>query len=152
MKVGCNTTQAFTDLYNEGGVGRFYRGAGFALMQGPLARFGDTAANEGVKELLGPLGLNVYVKTRVVINDTPLRLDTPLFHIHTSNRATVALVGSILAGLWRVVINPVGLMKTSLQTDGSLDLLFRRVEVDGFGVLYVDDSSWCLAPLTQACD
>jgi hypothetical protein len=108
MKVGCSTWQAFSDLYAEGGLGRFYSGVGFALMQGPLARFGDTAANEGVKELLGNSGF------------------------HT---ATVAMMASFLAGLWRVLINPVGLMKTSLQTDGSLLPLLRRVETLGPGHL-----------------
>jgi hypothetical protein len=35
-------------LYRDGGVRRFYRGVLPALLQGPLSRFGDTAANTGV--------------------------------------------------------------------------------------------------------
>ena len=35
-------------LYKDGGVRRFYRGVGPALLQGPLSRFGDTAANVGL--------------------------------------------------------------------------------------------------------
>ena len=57
--MGVSTTEAFDRLYAEGGIWRFYNGVGFALMQGPLARFGDTAANEGVKELLSGSGFHV---------------------------------------------------------------------------------------------
>ena len=35
-----------------GGIRRFYRGYGPAILQGPLSRFGDTAANEGMLALL----------------------------------------------------------------------------------------------------
>ena len=49
---GTTTTIALKHLYNEGGRGiwgirRFYRGYAPAIAQGPLARFGDTAANTG---------------------------------------------------------------------------------------------------------
>ena len=43
---------AFTTLYSDGGIRRFYRGVGPALFQGPLSRFGDTAANAGMLALL----------------------------------------------------------------------------------------------------
>ncbi|KAI0566582.1 Mitochondrial carrier [Gracilaria domingensis] len=44
------TTAAIRTLYADGGVRRFYRGVLPALFQGPLSRFGDTAANSvGVK-------------------------------------------------------------------------------------------------------
>ncbi len=36
----------------DGGVRRFYRGVGPALIQGPMSRFGDTAANAGTLALL----------------------------------------------------------------------------------------------------
>ena len=45
---GTTTSQAMKALYKEGGVARFYQGVGPALLQGPLSRFGDTAANAGV--------------------------------------------------------------------------------------------------------
>ena len=54
-------------LYADGGIPRFYRGVLPALFQGPLSRFGDTAANTGVLTLLDNLEatkeLNVGVKT-----------------------------------------------------------------------------------------
>lgn len=51
-RYGTSTTQALKHLYQEGGIMRFYRGYGAALAQGPLSRFGDTAANVGVLALL----------------------------------------------------------------------------------------------------
>ncbi len=46
-RYGTNTTTALKTLYAQGGIPRFYRGLGPALIQGPLSRFGDTAANSG---------------------------------------------------------------------------------------------------------
>ena len=39
-------------LWAEGGIPRFYRGLAPALFQGPLSRFGDTAANTAILALL----------------------------------------------------------------------------------------------------
>jgi hypothetical protein len=54
-------------LYADGGIPRFYRGVIPALIQGPLSRFGDTAANTGMLSLLDNMeatkNLNVGVKT-----------------------------------------------------------------------------------------
>ena len=47
-RFGTNTTTALKTLYKDGGILRFYRGFIPALVQGPLARFGDTAANTGM--------------------------------------------------------------------------------------------------------
>lgn len=47
-----STGTAIRTLYADGGVRRFYRGIGPALFQGPLSRFGDTAANSGMLTLL----------------------------------------------------------------------------------------------------
>ena len=46
-RYGTTTSEALRTLYKEGGVVRFYRGLLPALFQGPLSRFGDTAANTG---------------------------------------------------------------------------------------------------------
>ncbi len=75
-------------LYREGGVFRFYRGIGPALFQGPLSRFGDTAANAGVLALLHNVDLPVAVKTGAA---------------------------SVSAGLWRIAIMPIDALKTTLQ-------------------------------------
>ena len=34
--------------WQAGGIPRFYQGVSFAIIQNPLSRFGDTAANTGV--------------------------------------------------------------------------------------------------------
>jgi len=47
-RYGTGTFTALSTLYKEGGIPRFYRGVIPALFQGPLSRFGDTAANTGV--------------------------------------------------------------------------------------------------------
>jgi len=66
-RFGTSTSEALTTLYRQGGIRRFYRGVGPALLQGPLARFGDTAANAGVLAALDahPTSrqLPVFVKT-----------------------------------------------------------------------------------------
>ena len=51
-RYGTGTLTAIKTLYEDGGRGlkgitRFYRGLVPALFQGPLSRFGDTAANTG---------------------------------------------------------------------------------------------------------
>lgn len=46
-RYGTTTKEALKTLYAQGGVRRFYRGVGPALIQGPISRFGDTAANAG---------------------------------------------------------------------------------------------------------
>jgi hypothetical protein len=49
---GTSTTVATKTLYADGGISRYYQGMGAALVQGPIARFGDTAANAGILALL----------------------------------------------------------------------------------------------------
>ena len=51
-RYGMGTKTALKKLWAEGGIGRLYQGVGFAIFQTPLSRFGDTAANTGVLELL----------------------------------------------------------------------------------------------------
>ena len=72
-------------------VRRFYRGVGPALVQGPLARFGDTAANVAV--------LHFFQKS-----DLPLPLQTGL--------------ASLVSASWRICIMPVDTVKTTLQAEG----------------------------------
>merc|ERR1739841_113708 len=55
-RYGTGTITAIKTLYEDGGRGfkgitRFYRGLVPALFQGPLSRFGDTAANAGMMAL-----------------------------------------------------------------------------------------------------
>ena len=66
-RYGTSTMEAFRTLYKDGGIPRFYRGIVPALLQGPLSRFGDTAANTGMIAFLDAFetteSLPVFVKT-----------------------------------------------------------------------------------------
>jgi hypothetical protein len=95
-RYGTTTTEAFKKLYKDGGIPRFYKGVGPALIQGPLSRFGDTAANVGVLALL-----DSYDTTR---NLSPF-LKTGL--------------ASVTAASWRIFLMPVDTLKTTMQVEGS---------------------------------
>merc|ERR1712129_542592 len=82
-----------------GGIRRFYRGVGPALFQGPLARFGDTAANTGTLMLM-----NSHPKTK----DLPIMAKT--------------ICASAAAASWRIVLMPIDACKTTLQVEGKKGL------------------------------
>lgn len=115
-RYGTSTLQALRTLYAAGGIRRFYQGLGWALIQTPLSRFGDVAANSGVLELLRPTGLPVGVKTACA---------------------------NCASALWRVGLTPIDTFKTTLQVEGvvAYELLRGKVKTAGIGVLY----SGCLA-------
>lgn len=95
-RYGMTTTQALKHLYKEGGVVRFYRGLGPALLQGPLSRFGDTAANAGMLALLESSD-----KTK----DLPVGVKT--------------LAASASAGAFRIFLMPIDALKTIMQVSQS---------------------------------
>lgn len=108
---GGTISHAFATLYAQGGILRFYQGAQYALLQGPLSRFGDTAANEGIKELLSGTSLSVGV---------------------------ITACASFTAAVWRMVLTPVDTLKTTLQVSGPTGMqhLWEKVAKHGFWVLY----------------
>lgn len=114
-RYGTNTTTAIKHLYREGGIRRFYRGIGPALFQGPLSRFGDTAANAGMLEFL-----NSQEKTK----ELPIAVKT--------------MSASLAAALWRVNLMPIDTLKTTLQVNGKngLSLLANKYRTNGLGVFY----------------
>lgn len=111
FKNGGSTIDTLKLLYNEGGIPRFYRGVGFALINAPLSRFGDTAANVGVMTLLENTGYSYTHKT---------------------------FIGSLSAGLWRMLIIPVDSFKSHLQVHGKegLQILNSKISKNGVRVLY----------------
>ena len=108
---GTNTTVALRTLWKQGGVRRLYRGVGPALLQGPLARFGDTAANEFVLQYLEHSEVPLPIKTAAA---------------------------STASASWRLVISPVDALKTTLQAEGAggVKLLSAKVQKKGVGVLW----------------
>jgi len=114
-RTGCSTKRAFLELYEEGGLARFYRGLSFALIQAPLSRFGDTATNTGVLQLLSS-----FPQTKKI----PTAIQT--------------FIASFCASIWRIMLMPIDAMKTTLQVDGKagVDMLLVKVESRGFSSLY----------------
>lgn len=90
-RYGTTTMVALKTLYKDGGIPRFYRGLIPALIQGPLSRFGDTAANTGTLAALDAFettaGLPVFLKT---------------------------VAASVGAGLFRILLMPVDTVKTTM--------------------------------------
>ena len=92
---GTSSLESIKTLYKNGGLLRFYRGFGIAIIQGPWSRFGDTFANSGTITLLNSLDstkdLNVGTKT---------------------------FLASSTASLFRVISTPLDTCKTTLQVEG----------------------------------
>eukprot|EP00615_Pteridomonas_danica_P001296 CAMPEP_0114346578 /NCGR_PEP_ID=MMETSP0101-20121206/13182_1 /TAXON_ID=38822 ORGANISM="Pteridomonas danica, Strain PT" /NCGR_SAMPLE_ID=MMETSP0101 /ASSEMBLY_ACC=CAM_ASM_000211 /LENGTH=291 /DNA_ID=CAMNT_0001483311 /DNA_START=59 /DNA_END=934 /DNA_ORIENTATION=- len=119
-KYGMSTTQAIKHIYNDGGRGlsgvlRFYRGVGPALIQGPLSRFGDTAANEGAM---------------TIMNNHPSCIGLPT--------AVKSVAASAAAASFRVFLMPIDTLKTTLQVEGKngLGLLGKKLRTSGPFVLW----------------
>jgi len=102
-------------LYGEGGLPRLYQGLPYALVQGPLSRFGDTAATVGVMAVFASAGQGLGI---------PIAAQT--------------LVASGAAGAWRIVLTPIDTIKTTVQVNGpqGIEVLKARVATEGLGVMY----------------
>lgn len=114
-RYGTTTSQAFRTLYNDGGWRRFYRGYGAAMLQGPLSRFGDTAANAGMLS---------FLDSHPVLSQMPTAAKT--------------VCASATAASWRIFLMPVDACKTILQVEGKdgLKVLRQKMSVGGPRVLY----------------
>lgn len=95
-RYGSTMTTALQTLYGQGGIARFYKGYTFALIQAPLSRFGDTAANAGMLS---------------VLNELPQTANWPL--------AVKTACASVTAGFMRIGLMPIDTVKTVLQVEGS---------------------------------
>jgi len=114
-RYGTTTTVALKTLYKEGGIPRFYRGLLPALAQGPLSRFGDTAANEGVK---------TYLNSNEMTKDLPVFIKTAC--------------ASVTSASWRATLMPIDAIKTILQVEGKpgFNILMQKIKTSGPSVLY----------------
>jgi hypothetical protein len=114
-KNGGSTVTALKTLYSEGGVRRFYRGLGPALFQGPLSRFGDTAANAGVQSIF---------EQDEYLNSLPIWLKTA--------------AAATAAASWRIFLMPIDTIKTTLQVNGAKAItgLRNKVATSGPLVMY----------------
>lgn len=114
-RFGMSTREALVHIYNDGGRGisgirRFYRGLGPAIFQGPLSRFGDTAANTGAQTLL---------------NAHPTTKDW--------HQSVKTLAASACASVWRIFLMPIDACKSSLQVNGKegLQILGAKIKAGG---------------------
>ena len=109
FKNGGGTLDTIKLLYKEGGVPRFYRGYLFALMNGPISRFGDTAMNDFAQRYFQDQ--NMMVRTGI---------------------------GSLGATSWRVLIMPNDACKSHLQIHGKegLNILRGKIRTQGVPVLW----------------
>lgn len=105
-RYGTAMTTAVKTLYADGGWTRYYQGLTAALIQGPVARFGDTAANAGILALLSS---NSYMKK------LPKLIQT--------------VFASLAAAGFRMILMPVDAVKTTMQTDGKAGLGILRARV-----------------------
>lgn len=114
-RYGTSTKEAFQTLYKDGGLRRFYRGYGPAMLQGPLSRFGDTAANSGVLAYMDA--------------------DPRTANLPTGAKSAVA---SLAASSWRIFLMPLDTMKTTMQVEGAggLGKVMAKARTGGPGVFY----------------
>lgn len=108
---GTNMTTALKILYHQGGIQRFYSGYSMAIMQGPLSRFGDTAANAGMLSVLQEYDLPIAMKTACA---------------------------SISAAIFRILLMPVDTCKTILQVEGKNGwrIMAHKIKTSGPSVLF----------------
>ncbi|KAK7432983.1 hypothetical protein QQZ08_000454 [Neonectria magnoliae] len=112
---GTHFTSAIRTLYEEGGIRRYYQGIAPALIQGPVSRFGDTAANAGILALL---------QSNPYLNKLPSPIKT--------------IFASLCAACFRMILTPIDTLKTTLQAQGARGtaILRRRIKTNGIGSLW----------------
>lgn len=98
--------EAFRCLNADGGYPRYFEGLFWALVQGPVSRFGDAATNTAI---------TIFLES----------------NIHTNKLPSVIKIGfaSLLSTGFRVILSPIDTIKATLQTEGKpgYELLERRV-------------------------
>jgi len=114
-RYGGDFQTAFKALWGQGGLVRLYQGVQWAVIQNPLSRFGDTAANQGVLE---------------VFASTPWGQSLPI--------GVKTAAASAAGSLWRIGITPVDTLKTTMQVEGAdaYQMLLDKVAKNGFTTLY----------------
>ena len=102
---GVSMSEAINQLYNDGGIPRFYKGIIPALFMMPLSRFGDIFSNEVSRQFLS----DAYPA------------------------AVVTLFASSLAAAWRIIISPADTVKTMMQVHGTEGLTLLRSKISKSG-------------------
>ena len=110
-KNGGTFKEVFLKLYKEGGIRRFYSGIIPALIQGPICRFGDTFSNAIILNILSNYRIPIFIKTGIA---------------------------STTAGLIRILLSPIDLIKTMNQVEGktAMEKLKNRYKEKGLISFY----------------
>lgn len=126
-RYGVSLEIALKELHRQGGIARFYNGISYALLQGPLAKFGSIAANEGSKVIIDHYFPNSQMADMLS-----------------------SALGSVLSMMWRIVIMPIETCKTILQVDGvaGFRTLLSKLKEGRLSILYEGSST--VALLTAA--
>lgn len=131
---GVSTRHALRTLYSAGGIPRLYQGLPFALMQSPLVRFGDTAAQSGMLSLLASSRLTLSERTACASAVASCWwLAATLLDCSATRRRQVRDMPRR-----RLAVTPLDCVKTTLQVEGSAGWaqLRQKVRARGIGVLY----------------
>jgi hypothetical protein len=107
-RMGTTFPVALRTLYADGGIPRFYRGVLPALIQGPMSRFGDTAANTGMLTLM-----DSYESTK------------------NMNVGFKTVSASAAAAIFRIFLMPVDTVKTTMQVTGKFSNVVDKIKVNG---------------------
>lgn len=120
---GGTLTSTARQLWAEGGIRRFYRGVGWALLCAPATRFGDTFAMTGVSALLGRV---------------PVSSPGSVGYSAGSHTLAMTALAATLASFWRLLITPLDAFKTATQVQGeeARHILMARVERAGITQLW----------------
>lgn len=121
---GKTMTESLRVLYGQGGIRRFYSGYGMAMLQGPLSRFGDTAANAGMLE---------YLNSNESTEKLPIVVKT--------------LAASLAAAGFRTLLMPIDTTKTMLQVEGKSGwaIVGSKIASNGPGILFHGSAAASLA-------
>ena len=123
-RYGGTLKGSLVHLFKQGGILRFYKGLPYAIVLGPLAKFGSTAANEGSRIIIA----SHFADSRI------------------DHYMLASAMGTGLSICWRIFLMPLETCKTVLQVDGNVgfDRLMHNVAKGHFGVLYRGSSAAAL--------
>ena len=95
---------------------RFYQGVSYAIVQGPLSRFGSVAANEG--NIHRTIIIECFIMYIISVGAREL---VKILYINNDSRNVFLStgLGSILAAIWRILLMPIDTCKTVLQVEGN---------------------------------
>merc|ERR1712217_991675 len=124
-RYGGGLTETVKKLYAEGGIPRFYRGLAPGLIQAPVSRFGDTAANDGALAALEHTTLPTAAKAMAATwvghypwfcTNNQLREVLPPFEFTYGKYVRNAVIGFASAAVSDTCSNSLRVLRTTRQT------------------------------------